>query len=204
MAHYRKRLWHVLLLCAAALFLLACTSGVEDSPGAGIVRVILQSDPADTSIIILGDTVKVVEGSDYFTTTVFQGRVYRDSLFALLYTTLNSFRQTDDSYNLLERQNGRYLPMKLFETYVPPQQYNRLEFGLTGNFVRIGGPTGYVIPVLLPPGEAILLSLDIDFEVSENRVTEIVLQIKPLSSLVRYRDTYYFSRQVGLLSIQVK
>ncbi|MCK6620885.1 MAG: hypothetical protein HUU32_06420 [Calditrichaceae bacterium] len=204
MAQYRRRIWYVALLCATALLLLACTSGIEDSPGAGIVRVILQSDPADTSIIILGDTVAVVEGSDYFTSTVFQGRVYRDSLFALLYTTLNSFRQTDDSYNLLERRNGQYLPIQLFETYVPPQQYNRLEFGLTGNFVRIGGPTGYVIPVLLPPGEPILISLDIEFEVFENQVTEVVLQIKPLSSLVRYRDTYYFSRQIEILSVQQK
>lgn len=204
MAQYRKRIWYGALLCATALFLLACTSGIEDSPAPGIVRIILQSDPADTALVILGDTITVVEGSDYFIATVFQGRVYRDSLFALLYRTLNSFRQTDDTYNLLARRDGQYLPMQLFETYVPPQQYNRIEFGLTGNFVRIGGPTGYVIPVLLPPGEPILISLDLDFEVFENQVTEIVLQVKPLSSLVRYRDTYYFSRQIEVLSVQQK
>lgn len=190
-----------MLACLAGLILLGCTSGIENSPAPGIVRVILQSDPVDTSIVILNNTY-VVTQSDTFKATVFQGRVYRDSLFSLLYRDLSSYRQTDDTYNLIGRENNQYLPIKLFESYVPAQRYNRLEFGLTGNEFKIGGSTGYKILVQLPPGEALLISMQIDFEVFENQVTEIVLQIKPLSSLVRYRDTYFFTREIELMGVK--
>ena len=37
----------------------------------------------------------------------------------------------------------------------------------------------------------------------ENKVTEIYLQLKPLSSLERFRDTYYFVREVEVLGVNV-
>jgi hypothetical protein len=49
----------------------------------------------------------------------------------------------------------------------------------------------------------LLLDIAVNFEVVENRVTEIYLQLKPLSSLVRFRDTYYFIRDVEVLGVNV-
>jgi hypothetical protein len=196
--YYLKKLSFI-FFPVIAVWMAACTGGIEDSPNPGVVRIIFQSDPADTTIIILGDTLVATE-RDFFTATVFQGRVYRDTIFALLFKDTLSYRQEDVIYNLIDMRDGQYAPMFFFGSYAPPGPYNRLQFGLTGNFLRIGS---FIIPVQIPPGDELLLDIAVNFEVVENRVTEIYLQLKPLSSLVRFRDTYYFIRDVEVLGVNV-
>ncbi|NIT59569.1 MAG: hypothetical protein GWN00_26120 [Aliifodinibius sp.] len=195
--HYRNRII-IFLLIGITFILLGCSSGVEESPDPGIVRVTLQSDPTDKSIVIIGDTL-ITEEDDQMIATIFQGRVYRDTIFSILFKDTDSFRQEDITVDLLKRNSaGEYQEYTLFEYFVPPGNYDRVQFGLTSSQLDIGP---LEIPVRLPPGESSLLDIPANFEVRENTTTEITIQIKPLDSLQRFRDVYQFFRIVEVMDI---
>lgn len=193
------------VLAAGVCFLwavldLACTTGVEPSPGPGTLRVTLTSDPADTSIIILSDTSEYYP-SDRMDIITSQGRAYRGEHFAQLYVDQSNQRILSDTNNVIYRENNQYLTYTIFESYVPPGPYDRLELNLAGTKLIIHVPRIYEIDVLLPPGESPTMSFPINVEVKEGQVTQVDLQIKPYQSLGRYLDYYVFDRQVEVLRV---
>lgn len=174
-----------------------CSTDIQDSPEPGVLKVILYSDPADTQIVILSKTFTVSE-TDYFGTTVFQGKVFLGEKFAFLYKDKMSYRQEDVTYNIIERKNGQYTLFTIFDSYVPPGDYTRLQFGLNSNLVKIG----YLeIPVKLPPGESPMRNLEQIFQIYENQITEIKVQISPFQSVKRYRDSYQFIPEMKIIEI---
>ncbi|MCK4577794.1 MAG: hypothetical protein KAU50_03320 [Candidatus Marinimicrobia bacterium] len=85
----------------SSLVFVGCTGPVESSLDPGILRVILQSDPADTSIVVVSDTLTVLPWNS-FDVTVFQGKVYSDSNYALLFKDITAYRPEDLTYNVLK------------------------------------------------------------------------------------------------------
>jgi hypothetical protein len=178
--------------------LISCQTGVESSPDPGTLRVILQSNPADTSIIIINDTLTISK-YDNFRTIVFQGKAYSDTNFAILYPTIHSYRQEDDTLNIIYRENNTYKPYKIFESYLPPGNYTSIAFGLTANLLHINL---FDIPVELPPDSPKVVTLPVNFQISQSGVTEIDVQLSPFKSVTRYRDSYYFNRQLKITAVK--
>jgi len=176
------------------LLLLSCETGVEISPEPGILRITLQSDPSDTFIVVINDTFTVSAG-DSFAVTISQGKVYHDDNFAILFTAIES-NDFEGTYNILERVNSTYKKYTIYESYVPPNNYNTLQFVANARLVKL---KYFRIPVQLPPDAEPLLNFDYDFQLFENKVTEINMQISPFRSVTRYRDSYYFSREMQIV-----
>lgn len=196
------------ILIFSALTLYNCTTGVNDSPGHGIVRIMFTADPADTVLIERSDTFSVSTRYDaFFVLKVFQGRVYRDSDFAVLYPNIGSYRQRDEFVNIIAvDSSGKYINYMVFESYIPPGDYNSLEFGVTpasGIPLKIVANSGKTFenPVELPPDESLLFHFDKDFSVSENKVTQIDVQISPFESVKRYRDVYRLYRVMKVTDV---
>lgn len=189
-------------VCMVA-WLWGCTTGVEPSSHPGIVRVTLEANPADTSIVIIVDTI-VVSDQDSMDLTVFQGRVTTGKgQFATLYPAIDSYRQEDRVYNVLRRRNGTYARYIVFESYIPPGSYDAVQLGLSATSLKFH----YQPPITVEPPQDSLRFVafrGLNFAVSENLVTEINLQIDPLKSLTRYRDVYRmdFQHNVRLLDIR--
>ncbi|NOX38208.1 MAG: hypothetical protein GXO78_11820 [Calditrichaeota bacterium] len=181
------------------LLLLNCDTGIEPSPSPGILRVTLQSDPADTIIVIVKDTFVVAE-KDSFGVTIFQGRVYSGETYAVLYPTLKSYKQEDRVYNIIRREAGGYYPFTIFETYVPPGKYDRIQFGLKAHTLKLKNFDE--IKVEAPENANPIVSLEADFRVEENQVTEINVYIQPFQSVQRYRDIYQFIPRLQVVGVQ--
>ena len=47
-----------------------------------------------------------------------------------------------------------------------------------------------------------VLSIPVDFIVSENSVTKITLSLKPFESMTRYQDSYVFDRMLEVKSVE--
>jgi hypothetical protein len=182
----------------ALLLAAGCDTGVEVSPQPGILRVTLQSDPADTSILIVKDTVNVAEG-DSFGVTVYQGKVYNDSAFALLYTTPRTYQQQDVTYNIIKRSAGQYHKFTIYECHVPPFSYDKITFGMTPRILRLGT---FEIPVKSPTDVSPFVELHTQFHVEEKGVTEVEVRIRPFRSVRRYRDSYLFVPDVEIVSVK--
>lgn len=186
------------IVLAVGMFALSCDTGVEVSPAPGVIRVILQSDPADTSIIIIKDTI-TVSARDWFGVTITQGKIYHGDNFAILFKDTKSYRVEDVVYNILERKDGQYQKFTIYESYAPPNSYDKLQFGVTASLLKMGF---FNIPVQLRPGDALLVDLTANFDIKENQTTEIFVQISPFKSVVRYKDTYYFTRQMQIIDVR--
>ena len=201
-------LFPVILIFSALLFNY-CTTGVTESPDHGIVRIKFSSDPADTVLIEKSDTFSVsTRYTAVFVLKVFQGRVYRDSDFAVLYPTVDSYRQEDQLVNIIAvDSSGKYRNYTVFESYVPPGNYNSLEFGITpasGIPLKIVANSGKTFenPVELAPEENLLQHFDVNFTVDENKVTQIDVQISPFKSVKRYRDVYRLYRVMNITDVK--
>jgi hypothetical protein len=186
----------LLLIVGATLW--RCNNSVESSPQPGILRVTLQADPSDTTVVIVKDTFNVAQ-NDSFGITIFQGRAFHDTNFAVLYPRLHSTMQTDVNYNIIEKESDSYQQYVIFDTYVPPFHYDHIQFGVRSNVIKFSGFDE--IQVNLPPGANPLIDLKQNFTISENKVTEINVQIKPFQSVQRYRDTYQFFPQLEVTDI---
>ncbi len=180
------------------LILLACDNGVERSKNPGIIKVLLQPDPADTTITIL-NRVYHVDSTSVFNVSVAQGKVYVDSFYSELYHNIDDYRDVQNTYNILEQENGVYKTIKLFEYYAPVNVYQKIQFSFTGKVVKIAG---FTIPVELPEGESVLVTFNHDFEVKENMTTEITISIQPLKSVVRFKDSYLFKRKMEITDVK--
>jgi len=237
---------------------IGCETGVENSPTPGTLRVYLQTNSFDTYFVDKGDTFSVFTPYEtVFNLNVFQGSIYSKGNFAILFKTIDSYRQTDQYYNFLAPtfnkgpvqnlvlklqtgdttlaeiqppelakfcediinvENGSvdikqlsvpYQQYKVFESYVPPGDYDTLKFGLNAvkdvfaNRVVIVSKSGkeFVVPLELPPNESLLLSFPIDAKVREGAVTEIYLEIFPFESIYRYRDSYRLKREISVFKV---
>jgi hypothetical protein len=175
-----------------------CSTGVESSSEPGILRITLQSDPEDTSIVIVTDTFTVTDG-DSFGVNFFQSKVYNNYYYAQLYRTTSSYSLETIVINILKRSNGEYQKYTLYESYVPPVEYDRIQFGINAEQMRI---SRLDIPVLVPPDSSLLVDFYQDFKVEENKVTEIIFQISPFKSVVRFKDVYYFMRKIEVVEVK--
>lgn len=206
-----KAKYFIIIFISVITFLcLNCGTGVEDSPEPGIIRITLQSDPSDTILVERSDTFSVsTKYSAIFMTKVYQGRVYKDSSFVVLFPSLQSYRQEDKLYNIIELDSVRsgYKVFTIFESFVPPGNYDILEFGVSPSrdhklkIVATNGKT-FENPVELPPGEKLLMSFPIDFIIHSNKVTQIDVQVSPFKSIQRYRDLYRFYRKMNIIKVK--
>ncbi|MHB1686747.1 MAG: hypothetical protein ACYCVH_05160 [Ignavibacteriaceae bacterium] len=177
-----------LIIILSLLSICSCSTGVEPLPGHGTLRIILQSSPSDTSIKISDQTINV-DTTDYFQVIILQGKSYNNNYYAILFKTTTSYLEQDEEYNLISKENDSYEKFTLFESYVPPQQYDSIQFGLLPEQLKMGD---FNIAVQVQPNNSYLLNLPINFQVYENRVTQITVEIDPFESLMRFRDLYYF------------
>ncbi len=216
----------VLIILAFNIF--QCSTNVENSPDPGIVRVTIQSNPDDTFITIIGDTFQVSD-ADTFKVNFFQGKIYNNEKYALLYTDIKSYTTEEVAFNVFEREDNTYKKFVIYESYALPQSYNRLQIGIkeyripghsNGKITISRNDTSYVTdengdtiyvnintttftnPVNLPADAVSLMDFEQQFEVKENKVTEIMLQIDPFRSLQRFKDSYLFIRQVRVTGVK--
>ena len=170
------------------------------SPEPGFLQVFIKSDDSDSSINILGLDYNVSE-SDSMDLLVYQGKAYDlDSNYAILYKNINSWRQEEFIYNIMDWQTSDgYKSFKIFECHLPPFEYKSLSIGLIASILEVGP---YRIPVSLPDGVDGVFSVPVDFTVSENGVTRINLTLKPLESMSRYQDSYVFDRKIEVSSVE--
>lgn len=187
----------LVVLLGAALLLAGCLTDVPPSPEPGVLRVTLQADPADSTIEMLGRTQTMQRG-DAFILSLSNGAAYRDSSFVLLMSDLQAFRPSSRIVNIVERSGGDAPVHKLFETLVPPAVYDSLKVGVEAVRVRIGRLD---IPIALPPGEKELMTFHHPFEVMEGDTTVVELVMRPLASVVRFRDQFLFRRQIEISRI---
>jgi hypothetical protein len=202
-----------------AVVVLSCTTGVDPSPEPGIVRVMIKGVETDTMIVIQSDTSEFSRW-DVFDLYLSTGRIYQGPNYSTIYNNPSNERKGADTVNILARewldgspitprdtmritpQNSRWINYVVFESYAPPGNYDRVYFSLTATEMEIFIPKHYLNPVQLPPGVQPGMSFDIPFTVVEGGTTEIRLEIYPYQSLSRYRDAFYFDRQVVVSDVQ--
>ncbi len=198
--------------------LAGCTTGVEPSPHPGILRVVLTSKQTDTMLVISSDTTKFSRW-DEFWATIYGGRLYRGANYSDLYLTPTTDRIQSVQQNVLARewldgtpitirdtttitpQNSRYRKGTVFEFYVPPGTYDRLDFALTATEVATYIPKIYINPIVLPSGVAPVMSFPGTYTISDDRTTEVVVEIAPFESLHRYQDAFLFDRKIQIISV---
>jgi hypothetical protein len=139
-----------------------------------------------------------------FPVRLFQAMVFNGDDCAYLSQHLDVPDYSSLYFDILLRINYSYPKYTVFETYIPPGQYDSLQVGLSPapspfDFVRIGAME---IPVELPPDEGVLMNFNCEFTVHEDDTTEIVLEIEPLESVRRYRDSYLFYRDIKVTDIR--
>ena len=204
-----------------ALFAFAavqCTTGVEPSPGPGTIRVMIKGVESDTMIVIQSDSSEFSRW-DVFDLYLSTGRIYQGDVYSTIYNNPSNERKGSDTVNILARewldgspitprdtaritpQNSKWISYVIFESYVPPGNYDRLYFALTATEMEIFIPKHYLNPVQLPPGVEPGMGFDIPFTVTEGGVTEIYLEIYPYQSLSRYKDAFYFDRQMVVTNV---
>jgi hypothetical protein len=173
-------------------------TNVGDPSVPGIVRVVLQSDPEDTEMVILGETITVSD-NDSMGVNIFQGKAWTpDSNFAILFPSVFHYFQDQFIYNILKRESDSYLPYVIFESFVPEGKYDAVSVGVQGIHLVIDV---YNIPLVLPEGDDLIMTFTADYNVEQYKVTEIVIRIKPFASMSRFRDTYVFERVAEIHAI---
>lgn len=177
----------------------SCDVGIKDSPNPGIIRINLQSDPSDKSIVIVPDTLSVAP-KDSFGVTIFQGKAFKDTIAAILYKSPMSTQQEDIIYNIIKLENTEYKQFTIFESHLPPGNFNKIRFGMRAVVLKFSGFDE--IKVESPDEVALFIELEQAFEISENRTTEIDVQISPFKSIKRYRDTYQFFPIVKIIDVK--
>ena len=107
-----------------------CTTKVEPNPNPGVVRLYLVTNPADTCIQIGFDSLTVSE-DDFFVLIISQMKAYTNEInYTHLYKDFTGYQDEDMWYNLLDRDQGSYVPQLISETYIAPNSYNKIEFVL--------------------------------------------------------------------------
>lgn len=193
----------IFLKLISIFFLSSCSLDEPDefySPSSGFLQVYITSDNSDTKIKILGVDYSV-SNSDSMDLLIYQGKAYDlDSNYSILYKSINSWRQEEFTYNILDWEStDGYNDFKIFETHLPPMDYRSLTMGMIASVIEIGP---YRIPISLPSNVDGVISIPTNFSVSEKKVTRITLSIKPLESMTRYQDSYVFDRTIEVKSVE--
>lgn len=198
---YVKKTIALIFLISLILIAFRC-SAIEDvkvDVYPGILKVILQADPTDTSIVILGKEV-IVSENDSMGIKIFQGKAISvDSNYAILFKDVYTWNQGQYVYNILKREQGTYKKHVIFESFVPPGNYRGISVGIEGTLLSIGV---YRIPLELPENAESIMNFDYNFKIYEKKVTEVYLQISPLKSLSRKLDSYVFSRIAQITEVK--
>jgi hypothetical protein len=169
------------------------------SPGPGILEVILKADDADSLLVIAGDTARTVEGSgDSLALSVAQGRAFRGADYAVLFKSLDEYREMTSTYNPLRKKDGTYQPLLLFKTYLPPATYDSLTFALGATSVQVGL---FQIPLTSAQGAGDFVTFNRAFRIEEGRTTVLTLRFKPLASLSRLGDNFRYSWIVDAIQV---
>lgn len=200
------------LVGGLALILCTCDTGVDPSPDPGVIRLLLEADAAD-SVVVIGSK-RYALGND--TTSALmririgQALIYRDTTYAALYRRLNSFQIQDPLVDVLETDSeGSLSNHLLFESYLPPAAYDSLQLAMHVNLFRIqtlGRVTfnTFENEVRLPPGASPVLTFRQPFDITSRDTTVVQLRIRPLQSLTRYQDVYYFTPEVEIEDIELR
>lgn len=217
----KKAVWLCLRLFFLCAYLISgCSTGVEQSPYPGIIRVTMKSVEQDTLLIILGDTVKFSR-VDHYDVIVSQGRLYQGNNYADLYTDLSINRNNSDTINILQRawldgrlitvndpvfdveaNRSKYVGSKVIEWYVPPGTYDKLQINLKGIEVFVARPRQFRTPLQLAKDVSPIMNFNQTITISAGHVTEMNLEILPFQSIRRYQDSYIFDRKVSVVSVQ--
>jgi hypothetical protein len=187
-----------LVLILICLGLVNCDTGIEDSPEPGILRITLESDQTDTTIVFVTDTFTVSD-RDTFLIEIFQGKVFRDTSYATLYARRTLNVELTLRYNLLTRANNQYQKLTIFESYVPPLTYDKIRFGMDSYYLKLLGFDKILVQT--PPGY--FLNLPANIEVKENHVTEVNVRVSPFKNVIRYRDTYIFAPEMEVVDVKI-
>jgi hypothetical protein len=210
----------VLFAVSFGLCFFSCTTGVEESPEPGILRVTLKANEADSILVILGDTARCSR-VDRYNVIVSRGRLYRGVNYVDLYLTPSIDRITADTINLIQRQwfdgrlvndtdsfeiprsQTRYIGYTVFEWYTPPGVYDKLQFALTGIEVFVAIPRQFNNPLQLPEGTSSVMDFPVPITVEEGKVTDVQFEIDQFKSIRRFRDSYIFDRVVRVKNIEI-
>jgi len=191
-----------LLSCVAGL-LFSCSTGVEPSPEAALLRITLQAAPSDSTVRIATQTMRAAPG-DSLQINIFQGRAFSDSEYAVLRQRRDELFPQDHQYNILKRDSANQLKRyTIFEYYVPPGEYDSLRFGISADFMLLtyGYAYGGIgVPMESPVGMNLLETIPVRYSMNEGELTEINLYLKPFASVERYRDLFLFTPQLELVS----
>lgn len=192
--------FRIIFIGLLGLLLVNCSTGVEPSKKPGLLRVILQPDQSDTTIVIADETF-VMSEKDEYTILISQGRIFRpDSSYFQLFPNTNTYTSLDLTFNLNQRDSitNLYAPVQVFATYLPVDEYNQLQFAMYGQRVTVGG---IEIPLQLPQGASPTLDLPINLQIKEGEITEIILKMGLFQSVTRYQDIFLFTPKIDVVSI---
>lgn len=186
------------ILLTYCLIFVQCATKVEPNPAPGVVRLYLVTNPADTCIQIGFDSLTVTE-NDLFTLIISQMKTYtNETNYAHLYEDFSGYQDQDLFYNLLERDQNSYVPQMISETYVPPDNYSKIEFVIyPSESVFIQGLT---LPIEISDDYDPLISFDHSFTLKENQEYDIYIQFNAFQSISRWRDTYIFTPDFQIIN----
>ena len=190
------------MLIIATVFwnLTSCTVDVVDSPDPGLIRLFLQADNSDTSITIIGDDY-LVDSTFTFVVKVQEARAYADTIYTCLFPTIYDNMDYGKEYDLLIRNNNRYEKYLIYEYFAPPGSYSKIELSINPVKIKIGNFGS--IPIQIPPGKSSLETIDYNFDVEENAITEIYMVLPVFQSIVRYMDIFYFDPKLAISGSEI-
>ena len=188
------RLFLVLTLALSFIYI-GCSTGVELSDPPGIIKVYFRPSSTDTAITIV-NTHYQIDPDDVFDIQISEGKMYSDSVFFILYETLNTYNENDVDLDLLEGDQS-YQKQLVFESFLPAGDYTRLEFVLNASLFRLDG---FEVPVVTENGRPNLVQMEEQFRVTESDTTSITVQLDVVSSIKRFRDTYLFDANTSIIN----
>lgn len=194
----------IILSITIVLLLFNCDTGVEPSPEPGILRVLIQQDPADTTITIARDTIYSCPG-DSLEIAIFQNRAFADSSWAILYQDTSEYMLQSHHYNLFERQDSTFKKFKIINSYLPPDDYTNILIGVTAEDMlltygyRYGGVR---IPIESDPEAGLIQDIAANYTINSGRITEVLVRIMAFQSVERFRDVFYFNPKFEVVEIR--
>lgn len=184
----------------SSLLMMGCDP-VGTSPEPGLLRVTLQADPADSTITIADQVYNLNEVAAQMYVTVSQGRAYRDTTYAQLFQDPQDLSAEEEIFlNMLRRVGDNQTPeYRVYETLMPPATYDSLQIVFNASQFVVGD---FQNEVNLQPGTSPLVTFQQSFQIESNEVTTVNLQMRPLESLTRFKDVFYFNPVLQVASVE--
>lgn len=174
---------------------------VGTSPEPGLLRVVLQPDPADSTIVIADQSYNINEVPALMPVSISQGRAYRDTSYAQLFRDAQDLTTEGEiRINVLRRFAGGQSPAyQIYETLLPPAMYDSLQIVFNADQFLIGD---FVNEVSTPPGESPLVTFRQSFQIESEEITTVRITMRPLESLTRFKDVFYFTPEFNEPSVE--